>query len=63
MNYFEIAMLVLGVVLVAFGYRRNGRNLLLAGAIVLYLSVAAPQFVGGLMDGASGTADGAGTSG
>ena len=56
MYYLEIALFVIGIVLVVVGYRKNGRNLLLAGAVVLYLSAALPQFVGGYLDGVSGSA-------
>jgi hypothetical protein len=55
MYYFEIAMAVAGIVLLAVGYRRNGRNLMLAGAIVLFLSGTLVQFAEGFRDATSGT--------
>lgn len=51
MFYVEIVLLVLGVVLLVAGYRRDRRNLLLAGAIVLFLSSAGPQLVSGAVQG------------
>ena len=44
MLYVEIALIVLGIALLAVGYRKNRRNLLMAGAIVLFLSSAGAQF-------------------
>ncbi len=54
MFYAQVALLVAGVALLAVGYRRNHRNLLLAGAIVLFLSGAGLDFITGFADGVSG---------
>ena len=51
MLYVEILLFVAGMVLLVVGYRRNRRNLLLAGAIVLFLSSAGPQFASGAVQG------------
>ena len=51
MLYVEIVLFVLSVMLLAVGYRRNRRNLLLAGAIVLFLSSAGAQFATGFAEG------------
>jgi len=51
MNYMELGLLVLGLVLLIFGYRRNNRNVLVAAALVLLASRAIPDFVAGLQEG------------
>lgn len=38
MVYLVVALFVIGVALLVAGYRKNHRNLLLAGAIVLFAS-------------------------
>ncbi len=43
MYHVEIALFVIGIVLVVVGYRRNGHNLPLAGAVVPSLSAALPR--------------------
>ena len=53
MYLLEIVLLVAGIVLLAIGYRRNLRNLLLAGAVVLFLSAALGSFVEGYIEGYS----------
>ena len=56
----EIALSVIGSALLIAGYRRNHRNLLLAAAILLFLSSAGAQFAKGFVDGAqSAVTDGA----
>ena len=54
MLYVEIFLFVLGVVLLGVGYRRNHRNVLLAGAIVLFVSGAGAQFATGFAEGIHG---------
>ena len=47
MYYFEIALFVIGLLLLVMGYRRNHRNLLLCAAITLFLAGTAPSMVVG----------------
>ncbi|WP_372016401.1 hypothetical protein [Pseudoxanthomonas sp. 10H] len=51
MYWIEIGVFVAGLVLLAIGYRRNRRHLLLAGAVVLFLSAALGGMVAGFVDG------------
>jgi hypothetical protein len=54
MYHVEIALFVIGIVLLVGGYRRNGHDLPLTGAVVPSLSAALPRFVGDGPDGVSG---------
>lgn len=47
----ESLLLVLGMILLVVGYRKNDRNLLLAAAIVLLLVGGLSDFVGGFHEG------------
>lgn len=51
MYYFEIALFVIGLLLLVVGYRRNHRNLLLCAAITLFLAGTAPSMVEGFREG------------
>ncbi len=51
MYLIEIVLLAVGIALLAVGYRRNHRNLLLAGALVLFASAAVADLVDGFMTG------------
>lgn len=51
MYYVEIALLLVGAAVLAVGYRKNQRNVLLTGAIVLFLSCALPEAVDGFSEG------------
>lgn len=46
-----IAALVLGLVLLAVGYRRHHRNLLATSALLLLVAGAAPEFANGFREG------------
>lgn len=45
MEYIELALLVSGAVVLAIGYRRNHRNLLLSAAGILFLTGTIGNFV------------------
>lgn len=51
MTYVEIALFVIGLVALVVGYRRNRRNVLLAAAIVLFLSGTVSEFATGFAHG------------
>ena len=51
MLYVEIALLVLGVILLVVGYRKNNRNILVLSALVLLVSACIYQFALGFKDG------------
>lgn len=51
MLYFVVVLFVVGVALLAVGYRNNRRNMLLTGAIVLFASASVEPFVEGLVRG------------
>lgn len=51
MEYLEIVLLAIGAVLLIAGYRKNRRNVLLLGAIVLFLSAATDDFTHGFAQG------------
>ena len=51
MHYLEVALLVLGVVTLAVGYRTNRRNLLLAAGVVLFFAGVSGSSVKGFADG------------
>lgn len=54
MDYLVAALFIAGIVLLIVGYRKSHRNLLLAGAIVLFVSAAVQPFGEGLMQGFHG---------
>ena len=54
MVYLVAALFIFGVALLAVGYRKNHRNLLLAGAIVLFVSAMIQPFGKGFIDGIHG---------
>jgi hypothetical protein len=51
MFVFELVLLAVGVVLLALGYQRNSRNLLVLAALVLLASGALPDVISGVEDG------------
>lgn len=51
MEMFEIASVVGAITSLAWGYRKQSRNWLLAGAIALWLSCAVPNFYEGYREG------------
>ena len=51
MYYLEIFSAVLFAVLTIVGYRKNSRNIMLAGSLCLLLGIAGPDFVAGFQDG------------
>lgn len=51
MIYLVAAVFIIGVALLVVGYRKNHRNLLLAGAIVLFVSAVIQPFGKGFIDG------------
>ncbi|MHC1480491.1 hypothetical protein ACYJW8_09585 [Frateuria aurantia] len=46
-----VVTLLAGIAVLFHGYQRNQRKLLLTGALLLFVSVAGPQFVEGLQQG------------
>lgn len=57
MYYFEIALFVIGLLLLVVGYHRNHRNLLLCAAITLFLSGTVGPMVEGFREGYSEARD------
>ena len=51
MYYLEIALFVIGLVVLVVGYRKNQRNVLLTAAILLFLAGALGSAVDGFSDG------------
>lgn len=51
MYIIEIALFVIGLILLVVGYRNNHRNLLLCAAITLFLSAGLSSMVYGFRDG------------
>lgn len=51
MEYIEIILLVVGVIALIVGYRKNQRNVLLFAAIVLFLAATVGDFAHGILDG------------
>jgi len=51
MVYLVVALFAIGVALLVAGYRKNHRNLLLAGAIVLFASAVSQPFIQGFHGG------------
>ena len=56
MTYVEVGLLLIGLGMLIFGYRKNSRNVLVIAALVLLASVAIPDFVAGFQDGYAGVA-------
>lgn len=50
-TWIEIGLMLAGAVTLTVGYRRNSRNVLLAGALLLFASGTAVDFVRGVGDG------------
>lgn len=55
MFYLELISLLLFVVLITIGYRKNSRNLMLAASLCLLLGLAGPGFIEGFKEGYSAT--------
>ena len=53
MNYIELALLVIGAVVLVLGYRKIQRNMLLAAAILLFLAGTVGDFGRGFIAGAT----------
>lgn len=51
MIYLVVLLFIIGIVLLVVGYRKNSRNLLLAGAIVLFVSATVQPFSQGFAEG------------
>ena len=51
MQIVEIVFFIVGVLLLVVGYRKNSRNILLTGAIILFLSGAVGSAVEGFISG------------
>lgn len=53
--YVELVLLACGIIIITLGYRRNKRNTMLAGAVLIYLSGTTgeplPDYKRGLHDG------------
>jgi hypothetical protein len=47
----EIVLLVVAVVVLVLGYQRNNRNLLLLGAVLLFLAGSVNDLVRGFIEG------------
>ncbi|HEX7368825.1 MAG TPA: hypothetical protein VF284_00900 [Rhodanobacteraceae bacterium] len=58
MTYLVVALFVAGVALLIVGYRKSHRNLMLAAAIVLFLSATVGPFTQGFVQGLHGGWDG-----
>lgn len=54
MYWFAIAALVVGLVALVLGYRKNNRNVLAAAAVLLLVAGGAEDFVNGFQEGVSG---------
>lgn len=57
MYFLEIALLLLGLVMLIAGYRKNNRNMLLAAAMILLLSAGIEGLADGLSQGYSQARD------
>ena len=53
MFYLELISLVLFIVLITIGYRKNSRNVMLAASLCLLLGLAGPGFIEGFKEGYS----------
>jgi len=53
MSYFWLVLLLVGLVILVVGYRRNNRNILLGAALLMLASVAVPEMVEGFQEGYS----------
>ncbi|WP_296047980.1 hypothetical protein [uncultured Alteromonas sp.] len=51
MVYLEISGLILFIVLMTLGYRKNNRNMMLISALCLLVGLAGPDFVSGFIEG------------
>ncbi|MFN4290002.1 MAG: hypothetical protein ACK4E7_03875 [Permianibacter sp.] len=49
--WIELSLFVTGVLLLVIGYRKNRRDLLVIGAIALYVSAAPVEFAEGIIEG------------
>ncbi|OJF70354.1 hypothetical protein BK026_17100 [Alteromonas sp. V450] len=55
MYYLEVVSLILFVVLMTIGYKKNNRNIMLASSLCLLLGLAGPDFISGFKEGYSAT--------
>jgi hypothetical protein len=55
MYYLEVISLILFVVLMIIGYKKNNRNIMLASSLCLLLGLAGPDFISGFKKGYSET--------
>jgi uncharacterized membrane protein len=51
MQFVEIVLLVVAIVILVVGYQKNKRNWLLLGAVLLFFAGSAGDFVHGFVDG------------
>jgi len=51
MVYVEITGLILFIVLMTLGYRKNNRNMMLISALCLLIGLAVPEFISGFIKG------------
>ena len=51
MVYLEITGLILFIVLMTLGYRKNNRNMMLISALCLLIGLAVPEFISGFIKG------------
>ncbi len=51
MVYLEITGLILFIVLMTLGYRKNNRNMMLISALCLLIGLAVPEFISGFIEG------------
>ncbi|KTG23879.1 hypothetical protein AWR38_07625 [Idiomarina sp. WRN-38] len=51
MFYIEILLLVLFVILLAVGYKKNNRNMMLVASLCLVLATALPSLSSGIQEG------------
>lgn len=53
MYWIAVGALVVGLIALAWGYRKNNRNVMAAAALLLLVSGGAEDFVAGFQDGVS----------
>ena len=55
MSYIAIALLVIGVLMLVIGYRKNSRNMLAASALILLMAAGLGDFATGFKQGLTST--------
>lgn len=51
MSYVDLVIFIVFIALIAVGYKRNNRNILLVASILLVVVFGGPEFVRGFHDG------------